>query len=66
MILRELEVQFCIVSPLPFVDSMLSELLVEKIRLKSHSKKGILSALNSSVLVVPFKPLYNSQNKTYT
>jgi len=43
-------------SPLP---SVVSELLVEEIRLQSYSEKGILSASNPSVLAVPFKPFYN-------
>ena len=44
----------------------MSELLAEEIRLKFHSKKGILSTLNPSVLVVPSKLPPNSQKKTYT
>ena len=53
-------------SPLPFIESVVSELLVEEIHLKSHSEKGILFALNPYVLVVPSKMPLNSQNKTYT
>jgi hypothetical protein len=53
-------------SPLPSVDSVVSELLVEEIRLQSYSEKGILSASNPSVLVVPSKPFSNHQNKPYT
>ena len=51
-------------SPLPSVDSVVSELLAEEIRLKSYSEKGILS--NPSVLAVPPKPFSNNQNKPYT
>jgi len=53
-------------SPLPFVDSVVSELLAEEIRLQSYSEKGILSASNPSVLAVPSKPFSNHQNKPYT
>jgi hypothetical protein len=53
-------------SPLPSVDSIVSELLVEEIRLQSYSEKGILSTLNPSVLAVPFKPFSNHKNKPYT
>ena len=55
-------------SPMPSVDSVVSELLAEEIRLKSHSEKGILSAStsNPSVLAVPSKPVFNNQNKPYT
>ena len=52
-------------SPLPSVDSVVSELLAEEIRLQSYSKKGILSASNLSVLAVPSKPFSNHQNKPY-
>jgi len=53
-------------SPLPSVDSVVSELLAEEIHLHSYSEKGILSASNPSVLVVPSKPFSNHQNKPYT
>ncbi|XP_061986794.1 uncharacterized protein LOC133705519 [Populus nigra] len=53
-------------SPLPSVDSVVSELLAEEIRLQSYSEKGILSASNPSVLAVPSKPFSNHQNKPYT
>ena len=52
--------------PLPSIDLVVSELLAKEIRLKSHSEKGILSALNPSVLAITSKPPPNSQNKTYT
>ena len=42
-------------STLPFVDSVVSELLDEKTRLNSHSNKRIISASNPFVLVVPSK-----------
>ena len=53
-------------SPLPFVDSIVSEFWAKGICLKSHSEKGIHSVLNPSVLVVSSKPPPNNQNKTYT
>jgi hypothetical protein len=53
-------------SPLLSVDSVVSELLAEEIRLQSYSEKGIPSASNSSVLAVPSKPFSNHQNKSYT
>jgi len=40
-------------SPLPFVDSVVSELLAEEIRLESYSEKRILSTSNPSILAVP-------------
>jgi hypothetical protein len=53
-------------SPLPSVDSVVSELLAEEIRLQSYSEKGILSASNPSILAVPSKSFSNHQNKFYT
>jgi hypothetical protein len=53
-------------SPLPSVDSIVSELLVEEIHLQSYSEKGILYASNPSILAVPSKPFYNHHNKPYT
>jgi hypothetical protein len=53
-------------SPLPSVDSVVSELLAEDICLQSYSEKGILSTLTPSVLAVPSKPFFNHQNKPYT
>jgi hypothetical protein len=38
------------------IDSIVSELLAEEIHLQSYSEKGILSASNPSILVVPSKP----------
>jgi hypothetical protein len=52
-------------SPLPFVDSVVSELLAEEIRLQSYSKKGILSASNPSLLAVPSKQFSNHHHKPY-
>ena len=52
--------------PLPSIDSVVSELLAEETRLKSHSEKGTLSTLNPSVLVVPSKSSSNNQNRTCT
>ena len=51
-------------SPLPSVDSVVSELLAEEIRLKSQSEKGILSTSNPSVLAVPSNSSSNNQNRT--
>ncbi|XP_022859302.1 uncharacterized protein LOC111380069 [Olea europaea var. sylvestris] len=53
-------------SPLPSVDSVVSELLVEEIRLKSYAENGIMSASNPFVLAVSSKPSSNNQNKPYT
>jgi hypothetical protein len=52
-------------SPLPSVDSVVSELLAEEIRLQSYSEKGILSALNPSVLAIPSKQFFNHHHKPY-
>jgi hypothetical protein len=52
-------------SPLPFVDSVVSELLAEEIRLQSYSKKGILSTSNPSLLAVPSKQFSNHHHKPY-
>jgi hypothetical protein len=52
-------------SPLPSVNSIVSELLTEEIRLQSYFEKGILSASNPSVLAVSFKSFSNHQNKPY-
>ena len=103
MILKDLEVQFCIVlhfflltqlsvsyglkkyifrtalnndfkglrglilhrSPLFSVDSIVNELLAEKIHLQSYSEKKILSTSNHFVLVVPSKSFSSNQNKPY-
>ena len=53
-------------SPLPSIDSVVSKLLADEIRLQSYSEKKILSALNPSVLAVPSKPFFNHQNKPDT
>jgi len=50
-------------SPLPSIDSVVSELLAKEIRLQSYSEKGILFASNPSVLAVPSKPFSNHHNK---
>ena len=52
-------------SQLPFVDSVVSELLAEEIRLHSYSKKGILSASNPSLLAVPSKQFFNHHHEPY-
>jgi hypothetical protein len=53
-------------SPLSSVDFVVSELLAEEIRLQFYYEKGILSALNLSILAVPSKSFSNHQNKSYT
>jgi len=53
-------------SPLPSVNYVVSELLVEEIHLQSYSEKEILSASNPSILAVPSKSFFNYQNKPYT
>ena len=53
-------------SPLPSVDSVVSNVLAEETCLKSHSEKGTLSTSNPSVLVVPSKSSSNNQNMTFT
>ncbi|KAK0598489.1 hypothetical protein LWI29_035151 [Acer saccharum] len=53
-------------SPLPSVDSVVSELLAEEIRLKSQAGKGILPAPNPSVLAVSSRPSSNFENKLYS
>lgn len=50
-------------SPLPSVDSVVNELLAEKVRLKSQSSKGILPLPTESVLAVPSKPYSVYQSK---
>src|SRR3954469_13406890 len=50
-------------SPLPSVDSVVSEFLAEEVHLKSHSERESLST--NSVLAVPSKPPFNNQNKSY-
>ena len=47
-------------SPLPSIDSIVSELLAGEIHLKSHSEKGILSTLKPSMLAVPSKSSSNN------
>jgi len=48
------------------VDSVISELLAEKIRFQFYSEKEILYASNHFVLAVPSKSFSNHQNKPYT
>ncbi|XP_011014024.1 PREDICTED: uncharacterized protein LOC105117915 [Populus euphratica] len=52
-------------SPLPSVDSVVSELLAEEICLQSYSEKGILSASNPVVLAVSSKSFSNHQKKPH-
>ncbi|KAL5750900.1 hypothetical protein ACOSP7_025503 [Xanthoceras sorbifolium] len=53
-------------SPLPSVDSVVSELLADEIRLKSQSGKGILPIPTQSVLAVPSRPHASYENKPYS
>ena len=53
-------------SPLSSVDFVVSELLAEEIRLQFYYEKGILSALDPSILAVPSKSFSNHHNKPYT
>jgi hypothetical protein len=52
-------------SPLPSVNSVVSELLVEE-NLQSYSEKRILLASNPSILTILSKSFSNNQNKPYT
>jgi hypothetical protein len=52
-------------SPLPSIDSVVSELLAKEIHLQSYSEKGILSAFSSFILAVSSKSFSNHQNKPY-
>ena len=52
-------------SPLPSIDSIVSELLAEEIRFQSYFEKGIISTSNLFILAVPSKPFSNHQNKPY-
>ena len=52
-------------NPLPFVDSVVSELLAEGICFKSQTGNGILSTLVKSVLIVPFRLHTGNQNKSH-
>ncbi|KAI3769398.1 hypothetical protein L6452_00500 [Arctium lappa] len=51
-------------TPLPSVDSVVSELLADETRLKTQAGKGILPTPSPSVLVVPHKPFTSNQNKS--
>jgi hypothetical protein len=66
MILKDLEVQFCIVLHCRLLTLFVSELLAEEIHLQSYSENEILSTSNPFVLAVPSKPLSNIHNKSYT
>ena len=43
-------------SPLPFVDSIVNELLAEEIRLKSQAHKGIVPIPTPSIFATPQRP----------
>lgn len=49
-------------SPLPSIDSVVSELMAKKVRLQSYSKKKIIYTSNA---IYTSKPLYNNQNMLY-
>ncbi|XP_031256344.1 uncharacterized protein LOC116114338 [Pistacia vera] len=49
--------------PLSSIDSVVSELLAEEIRLKTQTQKGILPTPIPSVLAVPSRPSSNYQSK---
>ena len=53
-------------SLMPSVDSVVSELFAEEIRLQSYFENEIFSASNPFILVVPSKSSSNHQNKLYT
>ncbi|XP_073063790.1 uncharacterized protein [Primulina eburnea] len=52
-------------NPLPSVDSVVSELLAEEIRLKSHVDKGTIPT-TPSVFAAPQRPQSNHQNRSNT
>ena len=52
-------------SPLPSVDSVVSEFSAEEVCLKSHSERESLSTNSNSVLAVPSKLPFNNQNEPY-
>ena len=47
-------------NPLPSVDSVVSELLAEEIRLKSHTEKDTPILTTPSVFAVPQRPIGNT------
>lgn len=51
-------------TPLPSVDSVVSELLAEEIRLKSQTDKGIVSSIPPSVLAAPQRSPTSSNNNS--
>ena len=53
-------------NPLPFVESMVSELLAKEICLKFQVRKGIVSISHTFVLMVPSRSPSNNQNKPYS
>ena len=66
MILKDLGCSILHRSSLPSIDSVVSKLLCEEIRLKSHSKKGITPAPNPFVLAIPYKLPSSIHNRNYT
>ncbi|KAH6815736.1 hypothetical protein C2S51_020556 [Perilla frutescens var. frutescens] len=50
-------------SPLPSVDSVVSELLAEEVRHKSRVMKGLLPSPNPSIFAAHSRPLYNPSHK---
>ena len=53
-------------SPLLSVNSIVSKLLVEETRLKSHSEKGIIFTKNPSMLAITSKSSSNNKNRIST
>ena len=53
-------------NPLPSVDSVVSELLAEEIRLKSHTEKDTPILTTPSVFAVPHRPIGNTQFRSHT
>ena len=51
-------------SPLPFVDSVVNELLAKYIRLKSQAHKGIIPMPTPSVFAIPQRPLTSNLNRS--
>lgn len=53
-------------NPLPFVDSVVSELLAKNIHFKSRVRKYILSTPPTFVFAIHSRPLFNNQNKPHS
>ncbi|XP_062116485.1 uncharacterized protein LOC133830512 [Humulus lupulus] len=53
-------------TPLPSIDSLVSELLADEIRLESQAGKGILPVPSPSVLAIPLRHFTHHENKPHT